>query len=1035
MIITDRAAGKGFDPNHKDPGYQLAACSRGIDDRLKGVLYDICVPIGDVVYRCRPASARAKWNEWYESLRKEGAAAGRVVPDEVLKEFPVVHVYAGLEGGLFAFVRVRYAGWTHDNRFNNFLAHALVFKPEELAAYGYNPMALSRSDLFWSTDRGETALETLRDLGTPGDRTQSFALLGQHPFKARAGKAVGALLSARSGGRPVVLCLSDWRQAGALIEDLLNLLAPSARSRMTFCTFTNALPKQGAGERAEAAGSMISVVCADNVGNLMLNPANYGPNAACVVFNFVEDKFTEVDAPTAYTSLAAAAVESGRREKLDALYEVIEKMGLGEDREAWDALTPAAQLAEETISPQAMQDAVCAMAAAAKAPSKAALALDLIMPHVERLAEANKRDILAAIASDFGSILDAAVSGDEAPRGKRIADITGLAVRAFDKGWICTANALVRLCGKQKDNVAMSVLEHGFAVTDGRKAAPATAEDGRQLTEVLLDGVGIVGGKAEDAPLRERLVTALFDAANQAGRTAEVWSAVGEAVVKPMLEGVLDAAKLGILRSIVGQVSEETCPGGYVWLNVRLIKATKPRNEELFGQLERIAAATSRLPGDKVLADVVTMVKEMLAERAVLATALGRMSERAFGTGAGDVFFREYRDAAVPGKTDRDEVRKSLAKAGAGKVLCRELFDEVLPWESPESVQKFQSWDEAVLKTHQKILDAVREGVVRRLQRAGEAGSVLPLAERLLAVRTSEQTPSSVLASLYAAIVLALPLSPLPQRWEKALAAGQKDLKREAKVRFEVLKFMARVSEQSKKANWSLLEFQHGDAAWQALKEMDGKDRDHVVRWCLDTFRQSGITTSEHALRLQQMLSAAGLGQGTDLADAALRLLQRRDTDRLRDRGTCFLVAMAFAQCELDAKGGTFAQGGFDRRSGSWREAFGALVGKLDDGTRRIIEEHFEGRFCRRDDEEYRRRVRRLCEAAGLRAPKESRPEPAPAPRGADRPSAPGEKRGGIAATFKSILSRLMPGREEPEPPLPKKPRPRADDRRKKGKG
>lgn len=49
----------------------------------------------------------------------------------------------------------------------NFFAHALVFDPNALAPHGYNPLALSHSDLFLSSDSSEgTTLPALADPAT-----------------------------------------------------------------------------------------------------------------------------------------------------------------------------------------------------------------------------------------------------------------------------------------------------------------------------------------------------------------------------------------------------------------------------------------------------------------------------------------------------------------------------------------------------------------------------------------------------------------------------------------------------------------------------------------------------------------------------------------------------------------------------------------------------------------------------------------------------------------------------------------------------
>ena len=238
MTFTVVQGGKGFNASLPS-GYQVKGCSPGLqqDAALRERVAAICTHYGQVVYdgKCSAvAAAMDKESAWYR--RKQGPP--QAFGPQVLDEFPVVWSYAQSSGEWWAATRTCYRGPCPDGKPGNFFSHALVFRPEELRQHGNNPLALCRSGLFMACDPGDsTTLPTLVDLGPASAARLDAELLGRPPWRDRIGAILLALARARSGGRPVVLCVANWREVPPLVEGLLALLPPSARCRTAICTF------------------------------------------------------------------------------------------------------------------------------------------------------------------------------------------------------------------------------------------------------------------------------------------------------------------------------------------------------------------------------------------------------------------------------------------------------------------------------------------------------------------------------------------------------------------------------------------------------------------------------------------------------------------------------------------------------------------------------------------------------------------------------------------------------------------------------
>ena len=247
LIYTDLPRGQGVDPNCG--GYQIKACSPNLSDEFRARLDSICRHYGAAVYLAAPRAAREAEQQW----RIETASVDEI-PEAVLRAFPTIWTYDQLNADTFALTRVGYCGLTHDNRPGNFLAHALILTPEDLSEFKFNPLTLARSGFFRAQDHGSsTVLSSLTYLGNDTTGTLNGEILGRDPYRQHMPDMLRALCGAMTEQRPLLLGLTDWSEGNLLVESLLNLLPPSARSRTTFTTYESDrqwTPHAGSGPRS-----------------------------------------------------------------------------------------------------------------------------------------------------------------------------------------------------------------------------------------------------------------------------------------------------------------------------------------------------------------------------------------------------------------------------------------------------------------------------------------------------------------------------------------------------------------------------------------------------------------------------------------------------------------------------------------------------------------------------------------------------------------------------------------------------------------
>jgi len=1042
MIVTEREGGRGVNRAHGN-GYQLAARSPGLNDKTCGLIRDLCVPLAASL---RIEDATRQEDDWRKTLPRGADPRSCPHPPEILRAFPLIWSYWQIENDMYVLAQVRYLGWCRsDQRPNNFLAHALVFSPRDLAPCGYNPLALSRAKLMQTTDDGVTTeLPVIPQFPAVPTLAKNTSLLTKSPYREQAAALISCLAGQADSSPPLLLCMADWDQGPQLIEALLDLLPPPARCRTAFRSF--------AGHGPSARPQKILVAWKEDISSLNLNPSSYQANTSYQVFNFVEGKYLSVQ-PGRYASFVTAEMQKPQSDRLDQHHRLARILELSEPAD-WDRLIAVTELDACGVGRETVREAMQFLAKLAANPATTTEVLKFVEPHLRRLVQERNTEQLRAVSGDVATMANAAVSlPDPASARNFIGQIRTLAREALAGEQVLTASALLDACGEARKDVLVEVLREQLTPTC-KLQTPPDEENRGQLVDLLLEALRLAGvpspksapaqpspappppaaggpspstsaaaGRTEEPPLPYGpLLVALFRAASAVSRVPGVWKDVADKHVKPFFGDGMDPVHKETLKELARLVPEQSCPQGSLWLNIALLKAGDAQGEDLYRSLERIAVAASQASDPGTLKEVLPWLQGRLQEEDQV-LAIGRMADKTSGDSPiGEQLYSQYRDqlAQIAKPQQQQEIRRDLATAGAANVLCREFLEQVLPWrdEHQESATRLQFWTDAILKNSPAVLNAVREEVARRLQQQHDLDSMLLLVLGLLRPPSNPQDASPGFLSLYQALIQVLPIEPPSKEVAPILAAPPAGIDSRIKARVEVINFLREVEGHASKPGWSVVQFPSDSPVWQAVGQLDGQDKEAAIHWCVDTLNSSGIATPQEAESLWKMLSAAKTKSPKDVTEAAYRLLKDRDGV------TAVQFAMAFAQHVI----------GNSAQAGSWADMFAELVKSFDPADRKLLQKHLDRRFCVHSAA-YDQGIERLCSRARLPLPKWlSETAPLPPPKlGGRAQSQPRENSEGIVGFAVGFFKRLFqksrgpkqPGASQnpaPEPRIPTKP-------------
>jgi hypothetical protein len=921
LIFTDLARGKGVDLNLK--GYQVKACSKGLSTADREQLGAIALHFRTSVYENAPKSAHDSEQAW--RMKTENLDE---VPEDVLKEFPHVWSYAQLGMKRFALTRVRYAGLTHDQRPGNFFAHSLVFEPECLDAHHSNPLLLSRSNVFLSNDSNDSSeRDPLPDLGTSGS-ISDINILRADPYTRHLAAMLHALMQAPISGRAVLICLDDWRVSAPLVEALLSLLPHGARCRTTFCTLENDRRWSGPQAATRTVNSQspahhLIVVYKKDARSLELLPNEY--EKTFTVFNFPENKTSPLEEPGAYARFASQCSRSDSGMwHLQQHHELVRLMGCDENRSCWDVLVEAVGLPSP---PSGLKNAVRALCTVAQSPQQADSALRLLHPSVLGLAEANRVQELNDITPDLAPLVDRVPTECDL-----ISILRHDTEKAFIEGRTAVAAALLQLCLRQRDEILKTL-----AVTP-IESARLTEQDQRATVEILLNSLRLF-----PPPLQP--ILRLFEAAEGAQRTAEVWRIAGESAVKGFLaENLQVDEKTKFLRDLADRVPSATAPDANVWLRTQLIETTNPQGDALLNELVALAIASAGCAKSEVVGDLILkhVGKLEAQERAV---ALGRLAEATQENPLAERLFAEYRGfvKGLGGKQQTD-ARRQLAADGILNVLCREFIEDVLQQDVELGRDRLNSWRDRVLNTSERLLDETRLQLAKRLMKEKK---VLWLAEELL---SGTRGTGRGFAHLCESVAQSLPMEALSPTWRAVLMPPPENISEDARARLVVLDFLWRLESLASKDDWSIENFPSTKPPSREIRILKADERAKVQFQCIESVVETGITSSAQARAFLEILSFAD-NQGPETVAQAVEQLLRG-----RDDVTRIQVATAFTQLALD---GDLSQ--------KWDQVVVAITRRFDRNVLRLFESHLEHRF-HKSNQKYDDRLRHLRQIMGLGA-------------------------------------------------------------------
>lgn len=226
FVFTDRERGKGWEST-LDGGFQVAACSEGVLPEHVGRLATIAGEVGRLF------------------LNAFGMNSSRSAPPFGTETSPL-WCWTPLDENLWALTRSIYLGQSVSSSRpeGNYLFHAILMRPEDMSGFRNNPFNFAqfacKQDLFWSQDRGLTALNAI-ELPSTTKQAASIDLSKVHVILSRnfakrdaLAQLLSLLVSLRSPSRGTLLVNGlDADESWKLMGMVLFLLPAFVRSRIS----------------------------------------------------------------------------------------------------------------------------------------------------------------------------------------------------------------------------------------------------------------------------------------------------------------------------------------------------------------------------------------------------------------------------------------------------------------------------------------------------------------------------------------------------------------------------------------------------------------------------------------------------------------------------------------------------------------------------------------------------------------------------------------------------------------------------------
>jgi len=998
LYFTDCPRGKGLTPSAT--GYQIKACSAGLTTDDQRLLAGVCMHYGNAVYAHAPRAALDAETAW----RKQTVDLNSM-PSLVLDEFPIIWSYDHLSNGRCALTRVCYLGITTDKRFGNFFAHTLVFMPESLASNGSNPLRLGQMQRLFQgcSNEDNTALPVLTSFGsTVPDKADYHFLRNNDQHLSNLISALSA--ASLPNARPVLVCLPDWRSSAGVVEALLNSLPPSARVRTTFCTYETERKKLGPADGSRPSSVVglhhLIVQCNAEGQTFGLRPDEI--QSAFTVFNFVENQFSPVEPPSRYATFASECVLRNNLDRLRRHHALVENLGLGQDRKAWSSLVAAAEISMVTLRPDELIDAARSLVTVAVDAAQAKFALELLLPHAIRLADASNTVGLEAIAEHIASLVTRAGNTAESAQTAPVGSLRTQAGKTLDAGRAKTTAALLKACGPARRTVLVSLLTDTVASPEAKFTVLADCSEREALLDLLIEGIPLVGSPALEAAL----LLPAFRAAQEAHLSLHLWERMSATVTRTLV-APWDEPKIRLAQQLTDCMSVQDCADGFVALRFKSLEAKRPEDSNLILELEEIARACPLCREPKQIAmQSLQFARKIFPGSAPSGAdieAMARMAEAVADPACHEVFRSSYAaNLNLAPISEQARIRRRLAGSGVVSVLSRELLDELLRRNESAPTQIGSDWTD-LLKAYPRVLTKLCLDMAVLLKPASE-NSLLPVAEELIKKFKPHFSPEGAEA-LFNAVVTALPLKPLTSSWEMHLGSLERDRVGVGFSRLCVIRFMGRVKgRQKQQSDWCIEQFPARDDEWENhLPKLNVPEKKQAVDWALELFREVGIRSPAQAEYLTTVLAPAKQDSPEDIASAIHRLVVDRDAV------TLVVTATHVADCALKLTKG----------ASIWRDIFQELTKTFSNQVLELLADHLALRQGNRR-EDYLEQVDKLCEAANL--PK-GRAALAISRRtqGGETTSEKGKNRTGFFTKAKDLFGGLLGHSTEPSHADPKK--------------
>jgi hypothetical protein len=508
------------------------------------------------------------------------------IPESILGEVPVVWAYVRLDEDLYALVRTCNIGFTDEKptpRPGNFFAHALVFPPAALEPFAGNPLRLTRSSLFRTRDDlSSTDLPALTSLGngaTPGPRR----VLTQRAYQSQVVSMVTALGQLIESPKRLLFCVPQWQDGASLLEELLDLLPPSSRSRIPFCTYAGRDAKLGAETGPDAPPTMSVCLVAgsrETVDNMKIQETDFGAHSTRIIFNFLENRFSNLGKAGVYAELAAQCV-GGQAPALAHHHKITELLGQGLNPKAWDDLVRAVPLLTDRPRVEEVSDGLKAAGAWVKDADRVQTLLGWLLPCVRSYAQQNNGVALQTFAVQVPRLANMLKgAGGSGVRPTFIAELFQLATASLKEGKGVTGGALLALAGDFRVDLLPEAVR---SLIPPPRASVAMRQDGRDrepLMDILLDTADTLCRPPSPANEFHRVLIAAFRLARDARLMDQAWAHAGESIVKPLFRARWDEDQkrtaavladlsprmkgLSLLHSVMEQLGMADQPGT-VW--------------------------------------------------------------------------------------------------------------------------------------------------------------------------------------------------------------------------------------------------------------------------------------------------------------------------------------------------------------------------------------------------------------------------------------------------------------------------------------